>query len=211
MVRSGIKAAIACAALIAAACSPQADVAKSPDANARAEKTFGVIFHAPPDWHVVSDEELNEMRKVAADVLLGHDQELRRKAEASQQVGTVIFSVLRYGPDAAVDFNPSVHASAVNLAQAPDMTARRYLKDAIFAMRALGVQIMVDGDFRTREIDGQIFDYVRTYRDIDGVTVIQEYYGARRGGDMVNIIQTYADDAQHLETDKVVSAIELDW
>ncbi len=213
MVRSGIKAIIACAALVAAACSPQADVAKGPDANASAEKTFGVILHAPPDWHIASDEELKEMRKATADAILGDDQELRRMAEASPQARTVIFAVFRYGPDAVVDYNPSVYASAASVAQAPDMTARRYLRDAIFAMRALGTTMALDGDFRTREIDDQVFDFMRIHLDADGSVVTQDHYAARHGDDMINIIQSYAldDEAQRLETDKVVSAIELDW
>jgi hypothetical protein len=213
MLRSGIKAVIACAALVAAACSPQADVAKSPGANASAGKTFGVILHAPPDWHVLSDEELKEIRNTTADAILGDDPELRRMAEASQQAGTVIFTAFRYAPDAAVDDNPSVQASAASVAEAPDMTARGYLRNAIIAMHALGAKMMLDGDFRSREIDGQVFDFTRIHLDSNGGVVTQDYYAARHGDDMINIVQTYAyaDEAQRLETDKVVSAIELDW
>lgn len=213
MVRSGIKAVMACATLLAAACSPQADVARSPDANASAGKTFGVILHAPPDWHIASDEELKEMRKATADAILGDDQELRRIAEASQQARTVMFAAFKYGPDAVVDYNPVVYASAASVAQAPDMTARRYLRNAIIAMHALGARMVPDGDFRTREIDGQVFDFMRINLDADGSVVTQDYYAARHGDAMINIIQSYAyaDEAQRLETDKVVSAIELDW
>jgi hypothetical protein len=216
MLRSAVKLALVCVALLAAASCDRgegsAGLAKPAGESADHSDTFGLIVSPPPGWYVMNYDQTKKMMDVGVDIVTAGNDQMKALAEPAKKSISNIFAFFKSPPGAPVEFNPAVMAVAENVSLAPGIrTGRDYFFHAKRTLEQSAINTEIVNDSTMRKIGGQEFDQMDIWMTMNGVTLEQSLYAARHGDDIILITQLYHNDAEREETSAIIDSIKLDW
>lgn len=196
--------------------SARADVpgiAKEISPNTYQNATIGLTISAPEGWYVADSELMRKIMKAGAEAAASNMSAVEKAGtEASVERTGTIFSFSQFPPDSPVDFSAQLMGLTEDVSMMPGIKRG---SDYLFHVRRSMMQstlrpTIADG-YVTRKIGGQDFDRMDASADANGQHVLQRYYAAPHKGLVFTIIQTYRNEQDLAELDKVLDGIVLDW
>lgn len=213
-----LQAAVAAFALMGlSACGPGKEPAAGGKpvqaVTAAADKpwTSGITATPPDGWYVMPIETTEAMMDRGGAIVFG-DDEMLRAAEASKQTSHQIFTYFKHAPGSPVESNPSVLAMTENVAPLPGIKTG---KDYFFNMRKVlekaNAPMTISDTYASRRIGGHDFDRMDVTVSVMDRTMTQYYYATRHGDDVFAFIQSFQNEEERAETDKVLDSVKIDW
>jgi hypothetical protein len=196
------------------AAPPPASDASAVETGAQSEAAALPVVRAeaPPGWYVAESALVDAMMERGGEMMAGDNAALKAISDAAKSSTVPIFTYFKHPPGTPDVSNPGVVALAENVAIAPGVrSGRDYLKSARSLLTQGTIEVAVLDETGGRTIGGQDFDSMTIEMSMPGMAVTQIYHAKRRDDFVIVFIQSYVTEAEKLETDAVLDAVELDW
>lgn len=172
---------------------------------------FDFEITIPTDWIVQTKEQMDNMAKTGAELVVGDDSKLKAVVKASEINSANLLAVYQYERGSAVEYNPSFVLVAENIINAPGI---KIGSDYLFQSRRLLEQSQFKYDYIDKEFTKEIINGTEFYKmnaeiNYMGLNIKQIYYSTIVDRFSFNVIISFINDQQKLDLLKSINSMKF--
>lgn len=172
---------------------------------------FNFSLELPQDWHVQSQESMEDLQDAGSDLLAGEDENKKAILEASRDRSGSLLGLFKYEIGSQVDFNPSFlmlferFSGATGIKTGADYLfhTRKMLKESNLSYAVL------DEEFKSQQVDGRDFYTLNTRLDVGENSIYQTYYVHVEGKYALAMIMTYFNPETKTELEAILNKVKF--
>ena len=211
---SGASGSVAAARPARPAEKPDQPLLENTGENTYRVAALGITVDAPAGWYVADSELMGKLMDEGVEISGANLNAGEKAAVDSAMARTVtLFSFLEVPPGSPREYIPAAMGIAEDISMLPGVTrGKDYFFHARKTMEMSAIPIVTSDVFAERMIDGRSFDRMDAQVTAPGgLDILQRYYAARRGNNMIIFVQSYRTDEELAQLDAVLDGIKLDW
>ena len=173
---------------------------------------FKMTVQKPDEWVALDHSAEEALFQHGVDVAFSGNNDLKNLHEAAEKNYYTLFTFFRCEPGTPVDVNQNVIGLAEKVTHMPGIkTGKDYFFHSKKIMSQSNLQYSFSEGYRQREIDGIVFDQMDLTITFAGGSAKRSYYSTKHNDFMITIIESYGDEQDRTETEKMLDGITFDW